>query len=181
MQELATLVPSHVLTRPKDDDGIATIDPNFLRYDMDFRQALRCWREDLEDGHLDPAWLRQAHQAMEERAQGNFDGFEARLFVRNWGQNPRGPYMEDVISAELEGARSKFVEAKANESSETESKEKKSKGVRSASKGIELKETRSKGIESNESESNESKSKKSKFNETESKGTISSGISRKTK
>ncbi|KAI9779784.1 MAG: hypothetical protein M1816_003348 [Peltula sp. TS41687] len=79
-QDLSTLVPPHVLVYPDGDNKAARVDPNFLKYDMDFRHGLRCFAEDLRDGRFDPVWLEQAAEAMEERAHGDFDDFKARQF-----------------------------------------------------------------------------------------------------
>lgn len=38
---------------------------------------------------MDPEWQRQAHQAMEERAAGDFDAFKEREFEEFWGQKQK--------------------------------------------------------------------------------------------
>ena len=43
----------------------------------------------MEQGKYEPEWLRQAAQAMEERAAGKFDNWKEREFEEFWGQKQK--------------------------------------------------------------------------------------------
>lgn len=60
-----------------------------MRYNPDFRSAVRQYQLDLEGGRYDPAWLAEADAAMEERAQGNFDQWKEEQFEEFWGQKQK--------------------------------------------------------------------------------------------
>ena len=78
---IRTLIPQHV---PVDTEGLPTKD--YLKYDTDFRQSVRLFQTDLAAGRFDPEWQRQAAQAMEERANGQFDEWKSQNFEQFWGQ-----------------------------------------------------------------------------------------------
>ena len=44
---------------------------------------------DLENGHYDPKWLKQAEKAVQERADGSFDKFKEQEFEEFWGQKQK--------------------------------------------------------------------------------------------
>ena len=56
---------------------------------MDFRNGIRLYQNDLAEGRYDPEWLRQAAEAMEQRAAGDFDDWKEREFEEFWGQKQR--------------------------------------------------------------------------------------------
>lgn len=60
-----------------------------MRYDNNWRSGLRQFQSDLEAGHYDPEWLRQATEASNERADGKFDDFKEREFEQFWGQKQK--------------------------------------------------------------------------------------------
>jgi len=60
-----------------------------VRYNTDFRSAVRQYQLDLEAGRYDPAWLAEADAAMEERARGNFDQWKEEQFEEFWGQKQK--------------------------------------------------------------------------------------------
>ena len=64
-------------------------DDKFVRYDMDFRNGIRLYQQDLEAGRYDPDWLRQAAQAMDRRANGDFDKWKEQEYEEFWGQKQR--------------------------------------------------------------------------------------------
>ena len=81
-----------------DEDGTKSFDPEFLKYDNDFRTALRQYQEDLAEGRMDPEWQAQAANAMEKRANGHFDDFKDREYESFWGQKQKVAY--GVIAGE---------------------------------------------------------------------------------
>lgn len=62
---------------------------DFLRYDNNWRGALRNFQSDLEAGRYKPAWQRQAKQAVRDRAEGKYDDFKEREFEQFWGQKQK--------------------------------------------------------------------------------------------
>ena len=78
------MLPPHV---ELDEDG--SIPQGFLKYDLDWRNALHQFQVDLEAGRYDPAWLAEAALAMEERAAGVFDSFKETEFEEFWGQKQK--------------------------------------------------------------------------------------------
>ncbi|KAL1987163.1 hypothetical protein VTN96DRAFT_4769 [Rasamsonia emersonii] len=102
-RELLSLLPAHVHPNPDPDpdDPDAKIPPlpqEFLRYDNNWRYGVRQFQVDLEAGRYDPEWLRQAAQAMKERAEGKFDKFKEEEFEQFWGQKQKLDY--GVIAGE---------------------------------------------------------------------------------
>lgn len=88
------MLPPHIHPNPDPDpnDPEAEISPlpeSFLRYDNNWRAALRNFQSDLESGRYRPDWQRQAKQAVQERAQGKFDDFKEREFEQFWGQKQK--------------------------------------------------------------------------------------------
>ncbi|OXV11650.1 hypothetical protein Egran_00593 [Elaphomyces granulatus] len=93
-QEIISLLPDHVHPNPDPDpeDPDTKIPPlpeSFLRYDNNWRSGIRQFQVDLECGRHDPEWIRQAAQAMEERADGKFDKFKEEQFEEFWGQRQK--------------------------------------------------------------------------------------------
>ncbi|RAO65011.1 uncharacterized protein BHQ10_001023 [Talaromyces amestolkiae] len=93
-RELLSLLPAHIHPNPDPDpnDPEAKIPPlpeTFLRYDNNWRAALRNFQSDLESGRYRPDWQRQAKQAVQERAQGKFDDYKEQEFEQFWGQKQK--------------------------------------------------------------------------------------------
>ncbi|PYH38376.1 uncharacterized protein BO87DRAFT_412972 [Aspergillus neoniger CBS 115656] len=94
-QEIIKLLPDSVHPDPNpptDDDADAKIPPppqEFLRYSNNWREGIRQFQVELQDGFHDPEWLRQAELAMEERAAGAFDRFKEEEFEEFWGQKQK--------------------------------------------------------------------------------------------
>ncbi|KAL8814524.1 MAG: hypothetical protein Q9223_006260 [Gallowayella weberi] len=81
---IRSLLPPNV---ELDDNG--SIPDDFWKYNPEFRLDCRNLQEDLRAGRMDPEWQREAHQAMEERAAGDFDNFKEREFEEFWGQKQK--------------------------------------------------------------------------------------------
>lgn len=75
---------------------IPPLPESFLRYDNPWRDAVRQFQVDLENGRYDLEWIRQADVAVQERANGEFDDFKEREFEEFWGQKQR---MDKSLSA----------------------------------------------------------------------------------
>ncbi|OKL63487.1 hypothetical protein UA08_01413 [Talaromyces atroroseus] len=93
-RELISLLPSHIHPNPDPDpeDPDSKIPPlpeSFLRYDNNWRAALRNFQYDLESGRYKPDWQRQARRAVQERAEGKFDDYKEREFEQFWGQKQK--------------------------------------------------------------------------------------------
>lgn len=73
----------------------------YFKYDIDWRRGVREFQEDLGEGRYEPEWQAQAHQAMEERARGDFDNFKEREFEEFWGQKQRRPYFPAGEAAQI--------------------------------------------------------------------------------
>lgn len=88
-------------TEAEKKDLCGLVPPNFLepdvenpseegnekvKYDMNFRYHLRCFANDLKGGRYDPEWIKQADEAMQARARGEFDAYKEGHFEEFWGQ-----------------------------------------------------------------------------------------------
>ncbi|KAI1981335.1 hypothetical protein LOZ53_000498 [Ophidiomyces ophidiicola] len=93
-REILSLLPPDVHPNPDGDpeDANFKLEPlpqEFLRYSIPWRDAVRQFQADLENGKYDPEWQRQAHQAMQERADGKFDAWKEEQFEEFWGQKQK--------------------------------------------------------------------------------------------
>lgn len=77
---------------------IAPPPESFLRYSNNWRDGVRQFQLDLQNGRYDREWLRQAQEAMRERAEGRFDDFKEREFEQFWGQKQK--LVHSVIAGE---------------------------------------------------------------------------------
>lgn len=87
-------MPAHIHSNPdpdpeNPDHKIPPLPEEFLRYDNNWRSALRNFQSDLEAGRYMPEWQKQAKQAVKERAEGKFDDFKEREFEAFWGQKQK--------------------------------------------------------------------------------------------
>ncbi|KAL2828210.1 Asx homology domain-containing protein [Aspergillus cavernicola] len=90
-KEILDLLPSdiHPNPNPPADDADAKIPPlpgSFLRYSNHWRDGIRNFQLDLQNGRHDPQWQREAEEAMQQRAAGKFDKFKEGEFEQFWGQ-----------------------------------------------------------------------------------------------
>lgn len=60
-----------------------------MRYSNHWRDGVRQFQLDLENGRYDPQWLKQAEKAVQERAEGGFDKFKEQEFEEFWGQKQK--------------------------------------------------------------------------------------------
>ncbi|KAL4753571.1 Asx homology domain-containing protein [Aspergillus terricola var. indicus] len=93
-QEILDLLPSdtHPNPDPPPDDPNAKIPPlpeSFLRYSTNWREAIRHFQLDLQNGRYDPQWVREAEEAVAQRAAGKFDKFKEQEFEEFWGQKQK--------------------------------------------------------------------------------------------
>ncbi|KAK5714327.1 hypothetical protein LTS12_027839, partial [Elasticomyces elasticus] len=90
-QQILDLLPDHVHPHPyPDEDGsIPALPESFLRYSNHWRDGVRQFQLDLENGRYDPQWLKQAEKAVQERAEGGFDKFKEQEFEEFWGQKQK--------------------------------------------------------------------------------------------
>lgn len=82
--DIADGLPDHINF---EEDGRLPL--SYIKYDPDFRQGLRLTQSHLEAGMLDPAWIAQAEQARQERAEGKFDDWKEQQFEEFWGQKQK--------------------------------------------------------------------------------------------
>ena len=54
-----------------------------------FQQDCRLFQEDIQAGRYDKEWQRQAAEAMERRANGEFDDIKEKEFEEFWGQKQK--------------------------------------------------------------------------------------------
>ncbi|RAL08321.1 uncharacterized protein BO97DRAFT_354313, partial [Aspergillus homomorphus CBS 101889] len=93
-EEILKLLPNgaHPNPYPSPDDPEAKIPPppeSFLRYSNNWRDGIRQFQLDLQQGRYDPEWLREAEIAIRERAAGKFDRFKEEEFEEFWGQKQK--------------------------------------------------------------------------------------------
>lgn len=81
-------LPGHVNVET-DEAGDPSIPAAFLKYDNDWRNGLRLFQEDLGAGRLKPAWLKEAAEAMEARARGDYDKWKDEQYESFWGQKQK--------------------------------------------------------------------------------------------
>jgi hypothetical protein len=93
LEILALLPPDvHPDAACASDDPNAKIPPmpdSFIRYSNNWRDGVRQFQLDLENGRYDPEWLKQAQDARERRALGEFDSFKEREYEEFWGQKQK--------------------------------------------------------------------------------------------
>ncbi|KNG90183.1 hypothetical protein ANOM_001368 [Aspergillus nomiae NRRL 13137] len=100
-REILDLLPEdlHPNPDPSPDDPDAQIPPlpeEFLRYSNNWRDGIRHFQLDLQNGRYDPVWLREAEEAMQQRADGKFDKFKEEEFEQFWGQKQK---MDKTLAA----------------------------------------------------------------------------------
>ncbi|DAA76662.1 TPA_exp: Uncharacterized protein A8136_7339 [Trichophyton benhamiae CBS 112371] len=92
-KEILSLLPEsvHPDAEPSAENPEGIIPPlseEFLRSTV-WRDATRQFQLDLANGKYDPQWQKQAHKAVQERAEGKFDAKKERDFEAFWGQKQR--------------------------------------------------------------------------------------------
>ncbi|KAJ5338794.1 hypothetical protein N7452_005522 [Penicillium brevicompactum] len=93
-REILVLLPPDVHPEAQDipEDLNAKLPPipdSFIRYSTNWRDGLRQFQLDLENGRYDPEWLRQAQDARQRRTAGEFDDFKEREYEAFWGQKQK--------------------------------------------------------------------------------------------
>ena len=68
---------------------IPPLPDEFVRYSNNWRDGVRQFQLDLQNGRYDPEWLRQAEEARLQRENGDFDAFKEREFEQFWGQKQK--------------------------------------------------------------------------------------------
>ncbi|CAI7653614.1 unnamed protein product [Penicillium glandicola] len=104
-REILDLLPPdvHPEADVTSDDPNAKIKPipdSFIRYSNNWRDGVRQFQLDLQNGRYDPEWLHQAQEARKQRENGDFDDFKEREYEQFWGQkqkvNARAPAGESA-------------------------------------------------------------------------------------
>lgn len=83
---------THPNPEPNPEDpnaGIPPLPDSFVRYSNNWRDGIRQFQLDLQNGRYDPEWLHQAEEARKQRQNGDFDSFKEREFEQFWGQKQR--------------------------------------------------------------------------------------------
>ncbi|KAJ6134132.1 hypothetical protein N7523_000454 [Penicillium sp. IBT 18751x] len=93
-REILALLPADIhpdadLSLTDPEYRIPPLPQEFIRYSTNWREGIRVFQLDLENGRYDPQWLRQAENARRKRANGDFDNFKEREFEEFWGQKQR--------------------------------------------------------------------------------------------
>ncbi|KAJ5972858.1 uncharacterized protein N7479_002776 [Penicillium vulpinum] len=93
-REILDLLPPevHPEAQATSDDPDAKIRPipdSFIRYSNNWRDGVRQFQLDLQNGRYDPEWLHQAQEARQERKNGDFDDFKEREYEQFWGQKQK--------------------------------------------------------------------------------------------
>ncbi|KAJ0425325.1 Asx homology domain-containing protein [Aspergillus carlsbadensis] len=93
-KQILDLLPAdtHPNLLPPLDDPDAKIPPlpeSFVRYGEHWRDGIRHFQLDLQNGRYDPQWVREAEEAVQQRAAGKFDKFKEQEFEEFWGQKQK--------------------------------------------------------------------------------------------
>ncbi|KAJ5674691.1 uncharacterized protein N7477_004625 [Penicillium maclennaniae] len=93
-REILALLPADIhpdwdLSKTDPEYRIPPLPQEFIRYSTNWREGIRVFQLDLENGRYDPQWLRQAENARRKRENGDFDKFKEREFEEFWGQKQR--------------------------------------------------------------------------------------------
>ncbi|CAG8896628.1 unnamed protein product [Penicillium egyptiacum] len=93
-REILALLPPDVHPEAQStlDDPDAKIQPipdSFIRYSNNWRDGVRQFQIDLQNGRYDPEWLHQAQEARQQRENGDFDDFKEREYEQFWGQKQK--------------------------------------------------------------------------------------------
>ncbi|CAG8173442.1 unnamed protein product [Penicillium olsonii] len=93
-REILALLPPDVhpeaqILSNEPGTNIPPIPDSFVRYSNNWRDGVRQFQLDLENGRYDPKWLRQAQEARERRSEGAFDSFKEREYELFWGQKQK--------------------------------------------------------------------------------------------
>ncbi|KAL2815980.1 Asx homology domain-containing protein [Aspergillus granulosus] len=93
-KQILDLLPAdtHPNPHPPPDEPDAKIPPlpeSFVRYGEHWRDAIRHFQLDLQTGRYDPQWVREAEEAVQQRAAGKFDKFKEQEFEEFWGQKQK--------------------------------------------------------------------------------------------
>ncbi|KAJ5375549.1 hypothetical protein N7517_007555 [Penicillium concentricum] len=93
-REILALLPPDVhpeaqATSDVPDAKIPPIPDSFIRYSNNWRDGVRQFQLDLQNGRYDPEWLHQAQEAREQRENGEFDDFKEREYEQFWGQKQK--------------------------------------------------------------------------------------------
>ncbi|CAG8019122.1 unnamed protein product [Penicillium salamii] len=96
-REILALLPPDVhpeaqIVTEDSDAKIPPIPDSFVRYSNNWRDGVRQFQLDLQNGRYDPKWLRQAQEARERRAEGAYDAFKEREYEQFWGQKQRAAW-----------------------------------------------------------------------------------------
>ncbi|KAJ6150985.1 hypothetical protein N7470_007579 [Penicillium chermesinum] len=93
-REILSLLPAdtHPESRTKSGRSKLRNTPlpdSFVRYSNNWRDGIRQFQLDLQNGRYNPEWLRQAEEARIQRENGEFDAFKEREFEEFWGQKQK--------------------------------------------------------------------------------------------
>lgn len=93
-REILALLPedTHPNPEPNPDNphgGLPPLPDSFVRYSNNWRDGIRQFQLDLQNGRYKPDWLRQAEEARIQRENGEFDSFKEREFEQFWGQKQK--------------------------------------------------------------------------------------------
>ncbi|KAJ5612704.1 hypothetical protein N7510_005898 [Penicillium lagena] len=98
-REILALLPDGIHPNPEPeatpedpDPKIAPLPQSFIRYSNNWRDGIRQFQLDLQNGRYGGAWLRQAEKARQQRTEGDFDAFKEREFEQFWGQKQKVDY-----------------------------------------------------------------------------------------
>lgn len=92
-REILSLLPEKLHPNLEKSGNLDAMIPpppqSFLRYSNHWRDGIRQFQTDLQNGRYNPEWLRQADEARQQRADGDFDSFKEREYEQFWGQKQR--------------------------------------------------------------------------------------------
>lgn len=86
---LIFMLPNGNRLQLPDTEALPNLPREMLLSNTAAQGHIRLFKEDLENGRYDPSWLADAAEAMEMRANGDFDSWKERNREAFWGQKQK--------------------------------------------------------------------------------------------
>ena len=86
---LLAAIPGAPVIEEHTDEPLPNIARQMLKSNNAFQAGVRMFRDDLDEGRMDPEWQKRAQIAMEMRARGDFDDWKQKNSEEFWGQKQK--------------------------------------------------------------------------------------------
>lgn len=87
--KLISMLPNASLPDWPESEDLPNVPMEFLKTNRSMQADVRLFQEDLKEGRHEPSWQRSAAEAMEKRANGDFDDWKERNREEFWGQKQK--------------------------------------------------------------------------------------------